>query len=180
MKTLYTKRLILRPFKVSDLEDFFAYCSLPTVGPMAGWAVHTDKLFSLKIIESFIEKEDVLALEHKRDQKVIGSVGLHEKKDTSGQIFYEIGYVLSTPYEGQGLMTEAVTELIRHAFMDLQIDELFVCHFVENHKSRRVIEKCGFEYTHEADYKTRDFGTRRSSFYHLSKKDYIKQREDIF
>ncbi len=179
MKTLSTKRLLLRPFKVTDLEDFFAYCSLPTVGPMAGWAVHTDKMFSLKIIESFIEKEDVLALYHRADQKVIGSVGLHAKYDESGNLYYEIGYVLSTPYEGQGLMTEAVQEVIRHAFMDLNIEQLFVCHFVENHKSRRVIEKCGFSYTHESDYQTRDFGNRRSRYYQLRKTDYIQNREDL-
>ena len=48
MKTLETERLILRPFILDDLDDFFEYCSLETVGPNAGWAVHKDKEFSKK------------------------------------------------------------------------------------------------------------------------------------
>jgi RimJ/RimL family protein N-acetyltransferase len=71
MNCLETKRLRLRPFETSDLDDFFDYCSLDTVGPNAGWEVHTDKIFSLKIIQGFIEKNDVLALVDKKDNKAM-------------------------------------------------------------------------------------------------------------
>lgn len=32
-----TERLILRPFKQSDLDDFYEYASVEGVGEMAGW-----------------------------------------------------------------------------------------------------------------------------------------------
>lgn len=177
MEILETERLILRPFKTTDLDDFYEYCSMKTVGPNAGWVVHENKFLSLKIIESFIEKGDVLAVHHKADNKVIGSIGLHEKKDALNQTYYEIGYVLSTPYEGQGLMTETVKRVIQHAFLDLNVEKIMVCHFIENDKSRRVIEKCGFEFTHQGLYQSRDFGLKVSKYYILTKENYIKLME---
>ena len=35
-----TDRMILRPWKESDLLDFYAYASVPGVGEMAGWCHH--------------------------------------------------------------------------------------------------------------------------------------------
>lgn len=177
METLETKRLILRPFTFDDLDDFYEYCSLDTVGPNAGWKVHGSKEESLKILKGFLEKKDVLALYHKEYKKVIGSIGLHQRVDLEGNEHYEIGYVLSTPYEKKGLMTEAVRELIRHAFMDLHLERLIVYHFVENDKSRRVIEKCGFRYVKDTLYQTANYGLKSSKYYELFRDEYIKMED---
>lgn len=179
MKTLETKRLILRPFELDDLDDFYEYCSLSTVGPNAGWKVHESKEESLKILEGFLEKKDVLALFHKEDKKVIGSIGLHQRVDLEGNEHYEIGYVLSTPYEGQGFMTEAVKCMIRHAFMDLKLERLIVYHFLENDKSRRVIEKCGFRFVKNTLYQSANFGLKESRYYELFRDEYINMEENI-
>ena len=37
---LKTPRLLLRPWRESDLNDFFAYASVEGVGQMAGWNPH--------------------------------------------------------------------------------------------------------------------------------------------
>ena len=47
---------------------------------------------------------------------------------------------------GRGLMTEAVQQTIRFCFDIQGIDALTVGHFIDNKRSRRVIEKCGFQY----------------------------------
>ena len=39
-KIIETKRLILRSFKPSDLDDFYEYASVDGVGEMAGWHHH--------------------------------------------------------------------------------------------------------------------------------------------
>ena len=44
---LKTQRLILRPWRPTDLEDLFAYASVDGVGQMAGWCPHKDKEESL-------------------------------------------------------------------------------------------------------------------------------------
>lgn len=42
-KTLETARLLLRPFRQTDLDDFYAYASVEGVGEMAGWQHHESK-----------------------------------------------------------------------------------------------------------------------------------------
>ena len=109
---------------------------------------------------------------------MIGSVGLHKKNDDSLGDYYEIGYVLSTPYEGRGLMTETVRRVLEHAFMDLKLETVYCGHFVENNKSRRVIEKCYFKYLYKKIYQSIDFGDKESMLYSLTKKDYLKLKEN--
>ena len=52
--TLITKRLVLRPWKQDDLDDFFEYASVDGVGQMAGWKPHENKQETQKILDSFI------------------------------------------------------------------------------------------------------------------------------
>lgn len=178
MKKLETDRLTLRLFTLEDLDDFYQYCQLKTVGPNAGWKPHIDKEESKCILKQFIEKANVYAVVYKDENKVIGSIGLHKKIDLEGNIHTEIGYVLSTPYEGKGLMTEAVKRVLNYAFLELKLDNIMVCHFIENDKSKRVIEKCGFTFTSIGPYQTLNYGVRKSKYYSLKRDDYIKLLED--
>ena len=58
----------------------------------------------------------------------------------------EIGYVLAKDCWGQGLMTEAVKEVIRWLFEEMDLDVIFCSHFLRNRRSARVQEKCGFHH----------------------------------
>ena len=49
--TIETERLLLRPFAESDLEDFYAYASVPGVGEWAGWPHHESIETSMKILK---------------------------------------------------------------------------------------------------------------------------------
>lgn len=177
MKSLETKRLFLRPFQESDLEDFYNYAKLETVGPNAGWMPHPNREHSRAILEKFIEADDVLAMYHKNDQLVIGSIGLHKRVlDGYGEV-HELGYVMSTAYERQGLMTEAVKEVLRYAFEDLNLEDVFVAHFIENDKSKKLIERVGFNYIKNIEYLSRDYGLKISRLYSMANKN-IKFEEE--
>lgn len=146
---LTTKRLRLRPWQLSDLEDLFSYASVPGVGEMAGWKTHQTKEESLAILTIFMNEKKTLAIEH--EGKVIGSIGVEYYSEKRLPAFAnlqcrEIGYVLAKDYWGQGLMVEAVSELIRYLFEDCKLDVLLCSHFLSNNQSKRVIEKCGFQY----------------------------------
>lgn len=148
---LETKRLILRAWEETDLEDLFSYASVKGVGEMAGWPHHKTVEDSRSILRGFREDKEVLAIFHKADRKVIGSLGLHNSwTDTdpaySGLKIKEIGYVLAKDYWGQGLMPEAVHSVIAYCFEELELDGLTCGHFVSNNQSKRVIEKLGFQY----------------------------------
>ncbi len=59
----------------------------------------------------------------------------------------EIGYWLGVDHWGNGFATEAVRAVIDYAFEEHVIDELFGGARVTNPASRRVLEKCGFQWT---------------------------------
>ena len=62
MKALETERLILRPWRLEDAADMYAYAKNPNVGPNAGWKPHESVEESKAILESWIhsdEEEDI-------------------------------------------------------------------------------------------------------------------------
>ena len=101
---LRTERLILRPWRESDLDDFFEYASVDGVGEMAGWSHHKTKEETQAILTAFISGKKTFAIE--RSGKVIGSLGIEkydeeklpEFNDKSGR---ELGFVLSKEYWGR-------------------------------------------------------------------------------
>ena len=155
---LTTDRLTLRPWRESDLNDFYEYASVDGIGQMAGWNPHRNLEESERILGSFIKHKRTFALEYQG--KVIGSLGIEEYdeknypelEDRQGR---EIGYVLSKDYWGQGLMAEAVKAVIVYLFNVMSLDFIIVGHFDWNFQSRRVVEKCGFQYIKTTKYKTR-------------------------
>lgn len=152
-----TPRLLLRPWKETDLNDFYAYASVDGVGEMAGWKHHSSIEETKDILHIFMSDKNVFALELKSTHKVIGSLGLHsswandDKKYCNLKV-KEIGYVLSKAYWGQGLMPEAVNATINYCFETLNFDALTVGHFVNNSQSKRVIEKNGFAYVSQGEF----------------------------
>lgn len=156
---LETNRLILRPFRQEDLYDFNRYASLDQVGPMAGWAPHQSLEESQTILNLFMEEKSDFAIVQKSDGRVIGSVGIKDAPEQATEyrnlLGYELGYALAPDCWGQGLMPEAIREVIRFCFEDLSCEILFCGHFLRNTQSMRVQEKCGFSY-----YKTISYATR--------------------
>ena len=160
MIIIETERLILRAFRESDLADFYEYASAEGVGEMAGWSRHKTVEESRSVLQRFIAGNEVFAIALKNTGKVIGSIGIHDRTryawfsggEYASLNTKEIGYALSKDYWGQGIMTEACRAVIGYAFGGLGLDALFIAHFVENARSQRVIEKCGFNYIRNADF----------------------------
>ena len=150
-KTIETKRLILRPFRPTDLDDFYRYASVEGVGEMAGWKHHESMDETRKILNLFIDNDNVFAICLKENDRVIGSLGVEkyglEEKLTEFDGYYgrELGYVLSKDFWGRGLVPEAVTAVIEYLFHELCYDFLLCGYYNFNERSRRVQEKCGFK-----------------------------------
>ncbi len=155
---LTTERLVLRPWKESDLNDLYEYARVDGVGQMAGWNPHRNVEESKTILDSFIKHKKTFALEYRG--KVIGSLGIEEYSEENypeldGLQGREIGYVLSKEHWGQGLMPEAVKAVIAWLFRQEMLDFIIVGHFDRNDRSRRVAEKCGFRYIKTTKFETR-------------------------
>ena len=107
--TLETERLLLRPFRQSDLQDLYEYASVEGVGEMAGWQHHKTIEETQEILNSFIAEDKTFAIVFKENSKVIGSLGvetygmeeaLTECTDYQGR---ELGFVLGKDYWGKGI-----------------------------------------------------------------------------
>ncbi len=150
-----TERLVLRPFKESDLQDFFEYASVEGVGEMAGWPHHKNIDESKTLLDIFISEKKTFAIDY--NGKVIGSVGIEKYNEDLLPEFFdnkgiEVGFVLSKTYWGNGIMPEAVKGVINYLFNEINLDFIICCHSINNTQSKRVQEKCGFiEYQKNSD-----------------------------
>lgn len=175
-QVLETERLILRGWRPEDVEDLYEYARNPEVGPMAGWAPHPDRETSAEKLRQYIERGDVWAIVLRESGKVIGQIRMYPDENRGKYVAKYLSYALSADYWGQGYMTEAVRAVIRYAFEDLDgIDMLSVFHFPENARTKRVIEKCGFEYeaTLEKAYTRYDGKVLDNVCYCLMKSCYV-------
>ena len=99
MKPIETERLLLRPWRLEDAADMYAYAKNPNVGPNAGWKPHESVEESKAILESWIhsdEEEDIWAIVPKETGRACGSIGLHQDGRFL-QIFFIIFSHFSTP-----------------------------------------------------------------------------------
>ena len=146
---LKTERLILRRFEESDAENVFEYAKDPAVGPIAGWPPHKSVGESLDVIRNVFSAAECYAVCLKEDGKAIGAIELKlnghtDMTDRDDEC--ELGYWLGRPFWGQGIMPEAAREMLRHAFEDLGMQNVWCGYYDGNTKSKRVQEKCGFRY----------------------------------
>ncbi len=177
---LQTKRLILRPWQESDAESLYRYAQNPNIGPISGWQPHTSIEDSREIIKNVLSAAETYAVVLKETGEVVGSIGLmtadtvHSAEMAEDEC--EVGYWIGEPFWGQGLIPEAVRELLRHAFEDLHFTAAWCGYYDGNKKSKRVQEKCGFVYHHTEHNKPvplmDDFRTEH--FTKLEKEDWEK------
>ena len=179
--TLETNRLILRPWEEADAEELYKYAKDPAVGPIAGWPPHTSVENSREIIRDVLTAPETYAVVLKETGKPVGSIGIMFGKNGNapmGEQEAEIGYWIGVPYWGQGLIPEAVRELLRRCFEDLNCTAVWCGYYDGNLKSKRVQEKCGFRYHHtEKDKPCNLMGDIRTEhFTYLTKEDWKKTR----
>jgi RimJ/RimL family protein N-acetyltransferase len=179
MEVLTTERLILRGWEESDSLDLYEYASNELVGPNAGWPAHKSHEESQSIIKMFIQSEDTYAIVLKSENKVIGSIGIHNRtpdeslKDLNQR---EIGYVLNPRYWGNGYIPEAVRCLIKYGFEQMKLDIVWCGHYDFNERSKSVVEKCGFHYRFNRDVTLNLLEDRvvNEWFYSIFKNEYFE------
>ena len=141
---LKTKRLALR---AARLEDAKAVAALANDRRIAENTARIPYPYKLADAEQFIaganKKGEAAYLITLRDGTIIGACGLMFHYDDTP----EIGYWLGVPYWNKGYATEALHALIDYAFTDLTHDAVQAGARVTNPASRRVLEKCGFQWT---------------------------------
>ena len=159
---LETDRLVLR---APNLEDADRIAMLANERRIAENTARIPHPYTLADAKAFLaaanrsDRETTFAITL-RDGTLIGACGLelrdgHAGPSGAGPQAPELGYWLGLPYWGRGFATEAARALIDHAFTDLEIESLQAGARVTNPASRRVLEKCGFQWTGVGLYRIR-------------------------
>ena len=151
---LETKRMILRRWNEDDAGDLYKYAADPAVGPIAGWPAHQSIEESRDVIRNVFNGKEAYAVCLKEDGKAIGAIELKlnghtDMTDRDDEC--EMGFWLGKPFWGQGIMPEAVKEMLRHAFEDLRMSKVWIGYYEGNTRSKRVQEKCGFRYQYTSE-----------------------------
>ena len=150
---LETERLVLRPPR---LEDAATIAVLVNDRRIAENTLRIPHPYALADAQAFLTTAnasggEIVFLITTWDGAVLGCCGIG-KLDGEHP---EIGYWLGVSFWGKGYATEAARAVIDHAFGDLGYDVLVGGARVNNPASRRVLQKCGFEWTGVGLYRIR-------------------------
>lgn len=148
LSKLETARLVLRAITADDLDDVFAYASDPEVAAQTTWEAHRtlddSREFIGRVLSWYADGfGGPWGVELKANRRMIGTCGM---AITPQHGRGELGYALGRRWWGQGLMTEAVVEVIRYGFEDLGLNRIEARCIPTNTGSARVMEKVGMVY----------------------------------
>ena len=149
---LETKRLALRMPRLEDAKKVAALANDRRIAENTARIPHPYKMSDAVSFISGANKgaADAVFLITLRGGTVIGACGVTALDDQA-----ELGYWLGVSHWGQGYATEALHAVIDFAFTDLAHEALNAGARVTNPASRRVLEKCGFQWTGVGLYRIR-------------------------
>jgi len=142
---LETERLILRAPTLEDAKHVAALANDKRIAENTRRLPHP---YSRTDAEDFISavnvpNGEIAFLITTREGVPVGACGVAAYDETAP----EIGYWLGAAFWNRGFATEAVRALIDFAFTEMEHDSLSAGARVTNPASRRILEKCGFQWT---------------------------------
>ena len=145
-----TKRLIIRPFKITDadaLYDILSDEAVSTFIPLPLMSEPEEAVWNLKAhFAVTLEKRDYFfAICLKEDDRPIGYAGV----DQIGPA-YDFGYALRSDFWNNGITTEAAWPVLQQLKQD-GYAYLTAIHDADNPASGKVMEKLGFKYHYSYD-----------------------------
>ena len=138
--------ILLRPWHIDDLEALVNIANNPNI------AKYMADVFPYPYThekgKSFIEFATTNAtaciFAITIDDKPIGSIGLHLQSDILRKNA-EIGYWLAEDNWGKGIVVDAINQIVKYGFENLDIIRIFARIYGTNIPSQKVVEKCGFK-----------------------------------
>jgi RimJ/RimL family protein N-acetyltransferase len=140
---LETERLVLRAPRLEDVQWIAALANDKRIAENTRRIPHPYTRAHAQDFVTAIDTRETSYLITLADRTPIGACGIN----TLDEAAPEIGYWLGVDYWGKGYATEAVRALVDFAFTERGHDALQAGARVTNPASRRVLEKCGFQWT---------------------------------
>jgi RimJ/RimL family protein N-acetyltransferase len=151
---LETERLILRAPRFEDAKAIAMLANDRRIAENTARIPHPYKVSDAEAFVAALDEpgaELAFVITAADNSTVIGGCGIGALEGQAP----ELGYWLGVPYWGQGFATEAVRAVIDYAFEDARHEFLNAGARVTNPTSRRVLEKCGFQWTGVGLYRIR-------------------------
>lgn len=141
-----TKRLLLKPYSMEDLEDYYSLMSNPIVWTYSTNTPHENILQSEQQLKEILTRYEhscigFYALFEKTENVYIGEAGILSINRIADRCV--IGYNLLPDYWGKGYATEIAKSLIEYAFDELQVERVEALAHKSNMASCKVLEKSG-------------------------------------
>jgi [ribosomal protein S5]-alanine N-acetyltransferase len=150
---LKTERLVLRPFRMSDIDDVLEYTQDPEWGRYQSGIppVPLSRESAEKLMAMFTDPGKWAALGIIRifaitlNGKAIGEMGLNQREEERENELAEIIYTLSHKFWNKGYVTEAALSAMDWLFQNYRINKLYAYCDPRNTGSWRVMEKLGMK-----------------------------------
>ena len=159
-----TDRLIIDPVREADREDYFHNISHDRKVLETFICRYAEKLEEFDF-SAYPGSEDLFAIRLKETGRLIGIILYFNEEGGS----CEIGYGIGSGYWGRGYATEAVKRFIGYCF-GKGFHTVRASFFTGNDASRRVMEKCGMEFSRFAEKELVYLGIERDlTYYSISR-----------
>ena len=147
--SLETERLILRKMTLEDTQDIFEYASDLDITTYVTWEPHKSIADAISFINSMNQRYEKVGLSewglvYRENNKFIGTCGYMWWRPDHARA--EIAYALSRKFWNQGLVTEAVKEIIKFGFEKMMLNRIEARCFLENIASEMVMQKVGMKF----------------------------------
>jgi RimJ/RimL family protein N-acetyltransferase len=140
---LATERLTLRAPRCEDIEAITALANDRRIAVNTARIPHPyEAADAERFIASVNKRDGESCFAIMLADRLIGACGIDAREDGP-----ELGYWLGAPYWGCGFATEAARALIDYGFGKLDLEFLQAGARISNPASRRVLEKCAFQWT---------------------------------
>lgn len=157
---LTTERLTLRQLSIDDKQDIFDLRSDTDINKYLDRKPSKtieDAINFIKKINDNIKNNDsiywVISLTGRK--KMVGTICLFDFSNEKNSC--EIGYELMTKFQGQGIMREAIKEVIDYAFQALKFQKIIAFTHNENLNSTKLLTKFNFLTSEAADKENPNF-----------------------
>lgn len=175
-----TERLFIREIRDEDERGLFELDADPDVHRYLGnQPVKT--MEEIRKVIAFIQRQyqengiGRWAVIEKSTGNFIGWTGL---KRMTVQVnnhlnYYDLGYRFIKKYWGKGYATETAIATLIHGFKTMNLEAIYAMVDIENHASRRVLEKVGLECLETFDYE----GTNHY-WLKITKEQWVKKQNE--
>ncbi len=146
---LETERLVLRTPRIEDVPAIAALANNRMIAEMTANLPYPYRLSDARaFVETLAQAPGAatfaLFVKTEGDLAFAGMCG-YGRRPTEPT--HEIGYWIGEPFWGRGIATEAMRAVIDYVFSETDIDLLCGAARVVNPASRRVLEKCAFQWS---------------------------------